>query len=287
MEEPEMKMVTDWCLHSPAWYINDIDRLLRIMSSSNYWGSIQWNSDGQEGRPPVNHLFTEIPVACYQAGAPLAHLRIECHLFAGEYDGIFPFSPTLPSLRRWTAELGVSCQHLKSFEFGDRWSWDLRHLPQESASVHMDAFLFAMLSGGKLKSIEICMRSYDLGPVVASVAGSWTHLRSLFLVDHHGIGQQDLEAMCRNLAAGAPLHLDLICAQLRAAPGGGSSSRANALDILRKALTGVPGSIRSTCRTFQLNGVEMDEIYVEAMRRKAQQQSVGWGKLMKKAFRGS
>lgn len=275
VEEPEPKMITGWERHSPAWYNNDNDRLFWVMSSSNYWGSIGGNSDGQEERPPVNRLFTEIPVTCYQAGAPLANLKIECHPFAGEYFDLFPLSPKLPSLRKWSAELGVACQYLKSFEFDDPSSFDLRHLPMEPASIHMDAFLSAMLSGGRLESVVMRMHPYDLGPVLAPAAGSWTHLRSLFLVDRHGIDQQDLEAMFRTWLE-EPRHLGLIRARLRAAPSGGSSSSANALDIMREKL--------ATCRTFDFDGVEMDEIYAEAGQCKAQKQGDDWGVTEEEGF---
>ncbi|KAK8075763.1 hypothetical protein PG997_010426 [Apiospora hydei] len=233
--EPALRLLDGWGQpHDAAWYINDNERLLWAMSTPHYW--CDFATDPSEGMVvPAVRLLTEIPLACYQAGAPVKNLVIRCFPAAGRYSDLFPLSPKLPSLQVWATELRAACQQLERFKINTA-GGRAPQAPEEHASaldgVYIDTFLSAMVAGPKLEDVTLCMQpltftvagdavddkgNYDLGPVLAAAAGQWTHARKLFL-SAFCMKQQDLETMFRRLAAGDLESFDFCGVRLRGRP---------------------------------------------------------------------
>ncbi|KAK7999414.1 hypothetical protein PG990_012014 [Apiospora arundinis] len=234
--KPEFDLLSG--IGTACHYINNNERLLWAMASPHYWCEVRddllygHGSDRPERRPPAIRLLTEIPVACYHAGAPMSNLKLAC----------FPASE-LPH--------GGSC--LRSlFKFANR------------ARLKLCGYVYVGDAlRGKLESITVHMFPYDLGNVLATAATSWTHVHSLNL-DGPCISQEDVETMCRNMAGGALMNYLMLSIRLLDGPGG-RSSWANALDILRETLMGGRYSdVLASRGNFGLKGGELDAIYAEA-----------------------
>ncbi|KAK8017031.1 3-ketoacyl-CoA reductase [Apiospora rasikravindrae] len=274
--------------HDAAWCINDNERLLWVFTTPHYW--CYFTKDPSEGMVvPAARLLTEIPVACYQAGATLTNLTIKCFPAAGRYSDLFPLSPKMPSLQDWATELHAACQQLEVFNFNNHGGKVLQE-PAEHASaldgVYIDTFLSAMVAGPKLEDITLCMASftftvagdavddqgnYDLGPVLVAAAGHWAHVRKLFLTGFC-MTQQDLETIYRRLAVGALERFDFGGVRLRRLSDGGESSWAGALDILREKLFRRPGGKPACKVNFGfISGGEIDGICAEVERRRPEQ----------------
>ncbi|KAK7961666.1 3-ketoacyl-CoA reductase [Apiospora aurea] len=274
--------------HDAAWYINDNERLLWALSTPHYWH--HFATDPSEGMAvPAVRLLTEIPLACYQAGAPVKSLDIKCFPAAGRYSDLFPLSPKLPSLQEWAAELRAACQRLECFKFNPHGGGVPQALLEHASAldgVYIDTFLFAMIAGPKLEDVTLCMQAltftvagdavddqgnYDLGPILASAAGQWTHARKLFL-SSFCLTQPDLETMYQRLAVGALEQIVFCGVRLRPAPDGGETSWAGALDILREQLMRRPGGKPVSDLDFAFfSGGEIDDICAEVERRRPQE----------------
>ena len=260
--KPLMKIPWDGGLRDAGWHINNNERLLRVMSGPHHWhwqfgGS--WNTSGK--RQPSTQLLTEIPVACYQTGVPVLNLKLECFPMRGRYSDLFPFSSTLKSMEEWSVELGVACQQIQSFEMEN--PYDDGYPRTKDASIYVDTFMSAMLSGGRLERFRVRTNTYDLGHVYATAASTWTRLYSLD-VGWVGASQGDVETMCRNLVDGARFNHLMFSVWLQYKSGWNYGSWANALDILREKLPTRWSDGLTGMRNFHLKGGELDDIYVEA-----------------------
>ncbi|KAK8012589.1 ADP-ribose pyrophosphatase [Apiospora marii] len=237
--------------HESAYIINDNEQLLSAMSAPHGWlDSYKNRSDEGEVSLPAARLLSEIPIACYRAGAPITDLSIVCFPIWGQLSLLVPGAPSLSPMSELPAELGTACQQLEKFEFGYEGMsflcpvWQLRRPMSPPDRIYANSFFKAMISGGNLTTVHINMlvfghgvpsghpeyRYFDLGPVLEEM--TWTKVQAVELSGFE-IRQDALENMFRKLDGGALRVLDLASVQLR---GDGGGSWADALEVLRDNL---------------------------------------------------